>query len=199
VRLPAHSALRHADRPGRLQLQTGQRGLSLIELVMLIMVLGIALTAILQVFIQATRASADPQLQRQALAVAESLMEEVQLMPFTWCDPDDANVDTATSTAGCASVVEVIGPEGGEQRSGTPQFDNVNDYNGLTLSGITDISGNAVPGLSTYTAAVKVANAALGSVASSEALQITVTVTGPNGVQVTLDGFRTRHAPNAGL
>ncbi|GAA0762211.1 type II secretion system protein [Ideonella azotifigens] len=199
MRLPAHSALRHADRPGRLQLQTGQRGLSLIELVMLIMVLGIALTAILQVFIQATRASADPQLQRQALAVAESLMEEVQLMPFTWCDPDDANVDTATSTAGCASVVEVIGPEGGEQRSGTPQFDNVNDYNGLTLSGITDISGNAVPGLSTYTAAVKVANAALGSVASSEALQITVTVTGPNGVQVTLDGFRTRHAPNAGL
>ncbi|MCD2343108.1 type II secretion system protein [Ideonella azotifigens] len=197
--MPAHSALRHADRPGRLQLQTGQRGLSLIELVMLIMVLGIALTAILQVFIQATRASADPQLQRQALAVAESLMEEVQLMPFTWCDPDDANVDTATSTAGCASVVEVIGPEGGEQRSGTPQFDNVNDYNGLTLSGITDISGNAVPGLSTYTAAVKVANAALGSVASSEALQITVTVTGPNGVQVTLDGFRTRHAPNAGL
>ncbi|HSI50510.1 MAG TPA: type II secretion system protein [Ideonella sp.] len=199
MRSPAPLSRRISGPAGGLPLQARQRGLSLIELVMLIMVLGIALTAILQVFIRATRSSADPQLQRQALAVAESLMEEVQLMPFTWCDPDDANVDTATSTASCASVAEVIGPEGGEQRSGTPQFDNVNDYNGLTLNGITDISGSTVPGLSTYNATVRVAAAALGSVPSSEALQITVTVSGPGGVQVTLDGFRTRHAPNAGL
>ena len=34
----------------------------------------------------------DPALRRQALAIAESVLDEVQLMPFTFCDPDDANM-----------------------------------------------------------------------------------------------------------
>ena len=34
---------------------------------------------------------------------------------------------------------------------------------------------------------------------SGDALQISVTVTGPGGTQVTLQGYRSRHAPNASL
>jgi MSHA pilin protein MshD len=174
-------------------------GLSLIELVMFIMVVSLALVAVLKVFAQATGASADPQLQRQALAIAESLLEEVALMPFTWCDPDDAQADSATGTAGCASTPEALGPEGGETRSNTPQFDNVNDYQGLTLNGITDITGAAVPGLEAYKASVQVSPAALGTLtaASGDALRIQVKVTGPGGVQVSLEGYRTRYAPQA--
>jgi MSHA pilin protein MshD len=176
-----------------------QRGLSLIELVMFIMVLGIALSALLNVFVQATTRSADPQLQRQALAIAESLLDEVQLMPFTYCDPDDANVATATSSAGCASQAEALGPEAGENRFATPQFDNVNDYHGYSMSGIVDITGAAVPGLANFNASVTVAPVALGSIsaASGDALRITVSVTGPGGTAVSLDGYRTRSAPNA--
>ena len=74
------------------------RGLSLIELVIFIAVVSAALAGVLAVFIQSTSTSADPMLRRQALAVAESLLEEVSLMPFTYCDGDDANVTTATST-----------------------------------------------------------------------------------------------------
>jgi MSHA pilin protein MshD len=48
---------------------------------------------------------------------------------------------------------------------------------------------------------VAVAADALGSLtaASGEALRITVTVTGPGGTSITLDGYRSRQAPNAAL
>lgn len=178
-----------------------QRGLSLIELVIFMVVVSAALAGVLRIFIQATSASADPMLRRQALAIAESLMEEVQLMPFTFCDPDDANVDTATSSAGCASSVEALGPEAGENRFATPQFDNVNDYNGYTMSGIVDITNTAVAGLSGYSASVAVAPAALNTITagSGDALRITVSVNAPGGINITLDGYRSRHAPNAAL
>jgi MSHA pilin protein MshD len=138
---------------------------------------------------------------RQSLAIAESLMEEVQLMPFTFCDSDDANVETATSTASCASGADAPGPEGAENRFATPQFDHVNDYHGYAMNGIVDISNSAVSGLAGYSANVTVAAAALNTIsaASGDALRITVTVTSPNGQTFSLDGYRTRHAPNASL
>jgi len=174
-----------------------QRGFTLIELIMFIVVISGALAGVLTVFIQATRGSADPQLRRQAMAIAESLLEEVQLMPFTYCDPDDAVAETAVSAASCTTA-EAMGPEAGETRTASPQFDNVNDYNGYTMTaGITSITGAAVPGLGAYSASVSVQAAALGSVPSTDALRITVTVTGPGGTQVKLEGWRTRFAPTA--
>lgn len=178
-----------------------QRGLSLIELVFFIVVVSAAMTGVLLVFLKATVASGDPALRRQALAVAESLLEEVQLMPFTFCDPDDANVATATSSAGCAGLPEALGPESGENRFATPQFDNADDYHGYTMAGIVDITNSAVAGLSSLGASVSVAPAALGSIGagSGDAVRITVTVTGPHDINISLDGYRSRHAPNAAL
>jgi MSHA pilin protein MshD len=175
------------------------RGLSLIELLIFISVVSIALVALLRVFVQSTQASADPALRRQALAIAESLLEEVQLMPLTFCDSDDANVETATSEAGCAGAPEAAGPEAGESRSTSPPFDHVNDYHGLVMHGIVDLGNTPVAGLSGYNASVSVAKAALHSIgaASGDALRITVSVTGPGSTSVTLDGYRSRHAPNA--
>ena len=177
------------------------RGLTMIELVVFMGVVSAALAGVLRIFIQATAASADPALVRQALAVAESLLEEVQLMPVTFCDGDDANVSTATSTAGCAGVADAIGPDAGEGRHATPQFDHVNDYHGLSMAGITDITNTAVTGLAGYSASVTVAAVALGSITSGsgDAVRITVTVTGPGSTSITLDGYRSRFAPNASL
>jgi len=185
--------------------QTGRpahaRGLTMIELVIFMVVVSAALAGVLRVFMQATSASADPALVRQALAVAESLMDEVQLMPFTFCDGDDTNVETAASTGGCAGLPDAIGAEAGEGRHATPQFDHVNDYHGFAMAGITDITNTAVAGLSGYNASVTVAAAALGSInaPSGDALRITVIVTGPGSTSITLEGYRSRHAPNASL
>ncbi|MFG6487692.1 prepilin-type N-terminal cleavage/methylation domain-containing protein [Roseateles sp. BYS78W] len=175
------------------------QGLTLIELLMFIAVVGIALAAMLRVFVTATTASADPMIRRQQLAIAESLLREVQLMPFTWCDPDDANVETAGSAAGCASLAENIGPESGETRYGPTYFDNVNDYNGFSMAGIRDLNNATVTGLSGYTASVTVAAATLDSLnaASGDALQITVTVSGPDSSSTVLQGWRTRYAPQS--
>ena len=175
------------------------RGLTLIELVLFITVVSAALAGVLSVFVQSTLRSADPMQRRQALAIAESLLEEVQLMPFTFCDGDDANAETATSTAGCAGAADALGPEAGETRFTTPSFDHINDYNGYTMATVVDISNTAVPGLAGYSANVSVAATALHTItaASGDALRISVTVTSPNGASLTLETYRSRHAPNA--
>jgi MSHA pilin protein MshD len=182
-----------------IETSTRSRGLSLVELLVFVVVVGGALTALVGVFFESTRASADPMLRRQALAIAESLLEEVQLMPFTFCDGDDANVATAAGTAGCAGTADAVGPEAGETRLASPPFDHANDYHGYATTGIVDLTNAAVAGLEAYSAQVAVAPSALGSIGagSGDALRITVTVNGPGGTQVVLVGYRARYAPNA--
>jgi MSHA pilin protein MshD len=194
------------------------RGATLIELIMFIVVVGTAVAGVLGAINYATRASVDPMIQKQALAIAEAVLEEIQLQPFTYCDPDDSQAATAlTATVGataCNATVEVIGVEGvgGETRSGNPVgtppfFDNVSDYNGYDSNtgpppGITTITGAAITGLDGYRVTVGVAGQALGGIGNDAAgrpqsLLITVTVTGPADTTVRLDGYRTRYAPNA--
>jgi MSHA pilin protein MshD len=146
--------------------------------------------------------SADPMIRKQMLAIAEALLEEVELMPFTYCDPVDANVLTATSTAGCASLVEgtTTIPASEARGSATP-FNNVGDYGGstgtLTISPLTDISNTSIGMLPGYSATVNVATSSLGGIAAASSLLITVTVTASTGGSLALSGYRTRYAPNA--
>ncbi|HXF66696.1 MAG TPA: type II secretion system protein [Burkholderiales bacterium] len=174
-------------------------GLSLVEQIVFIVVVGAAVAGVLAALNLTARGSADPMIQKQALAIAEAVLEEIQLQPFTYCDPDDANAATALNPAGCATTPEAIGPEAGETRSSaTTPFDNVNDYDGFTMTGMTDIAGAAVAGLDGYAVSVSVAGQALGAVPAAESLLITVTVTAPvANVSVALHGYRIRYAPNA--
>jgi MSHA pilin protein MshD len=186
------------------------RGMTLLELIMFIVVIGIAAAGIVGVIGYATRASTDPMIHKQALAIAEAVLEEVQLMPFTYCDPDDPNAATALSSADCTGGAGgandesklPLGTETGETRlSTTTPYDNVSDYNGFTMAGgIVDIAGNAIPlpELAAYTAAVTVATQGLGGIGASEALLVTVTVSHPNLTpSIVLNGYRVRYAPNA--
>lgn len=179
-------------------MSTDARGLSLVELLVFIAVVGVAVTGVLAVYGQTARTSADPVVRKQALAIAESLLEEVLAQPHTYCDPDDANAGTAGGPGDCATLPEAMGPEAGEVRgAGLTPYDNVNDYDGLALAGISDVTGAAVPGLAGYSAAVQVQPAgAFNGIPAGETLRITVTVTGPGNHSVVLDGYRTRHAPN---
>ena len=174
------------------------RGISLVELIMFIVIVSVALAGILAVMNRVTGHSSDTLVRKQALAIAESILEEVELMPFTFCDPDDASAVTAASPAGCTTQ-EVIGAEGGEGRYADPTFDNVSDYHGFGMAAgsIMDIT-NTNTGLNGYTlAAIQITSTSLPSVPVGAALQITVTVNGPNNETVVLDGYRTRYSPRS--
>ncbi len=176
-----------------------ERGLSLVELILFILIVGIGIVGILGVLNLTAARSSDPLIRKQVLAIAEALLEEVELMPFTYCDPNDANASTATSTGGCATTVETLGPEvaQGESRySTTSPFDNVNDYHNFSMAGIRDLSNTPIAGLEAYSASVSVTAGGLG-LANAEVLQIAVTVTGPGNESTTLNGYRTRYAPNS--
>jgi len=70
--------------------------------------------------------------------------------------------------------------------------------NHKTPDRITDITGNSIPGFGDYSVSVSVAGQALGGIASSDALLITVTVTHPAITPgLVLHGYRVRYAPNA--
>ncbi|MDO8065467.1 type II secretion system protein [Janthinobacterium sp. SUN206] len=174
-----------------------ERGVTLIELVLFIVIVGLASAAILGVMSLTTKRSADPQLRKQALAIAESMLEEIQLARFTYCDPQDPAAETATSPAGCAI------PEGpGEEANGAGRpFDNVNDYvsaYGTATEYKTDAQGNAWAASPTqnYTALVTITEQALNGLPATESLHIQVVVPYADQ-QIVLDGYRVRYAPNS--
>ena len=190
-----------------------QRGLTLIELIMFIVIVSIALAGVLTVLNITTRSSADPMIRKQMLAIAEALLEEVQLQPFTWCDPDDPQAATATSNAvgatGCtsAATVEAIGKEGAEARGTATPLDNVSDYDGEAVT--TNIVGTAGSIPAGYSARITVADTSaavanrLGGIAAdADVLLITATVChaaacpSAGSDSLTLEGYRTRHSPN---
>lgn len=174
---------------------------------MFIVIVSIALAGILLVMNVTGRSSADPLIHKQSLAIAESLLEEVELMPFTICDPDDVNAASAVVAADCTGGAGgandegklPLGPEAGETRYHlTTPFDNVSDYNGFSSvadGGVKDITGSAIAALGGYSATVTVAQQATGGIAAAEALLITVSVTGPGGTPVVVEGVRTRYSP----
>ena len=173
------------------------RGITLVEVILFIVIVSVAAAGILIVFGNAARSSAEPMIRKQALAIAEALLEEVRLMPFTYCDPDDPKVATASSPADCTTP-EASAPEAGEARTAAlAPFDNVNDYAGFAMAGgIVDITGAPIAGLDAYSASIAVTPLSFGGIPQTDVLRVTVTVTGPAGITLTLDGLRTRHAPN---
>jgi MSHA pilin protein MshD len=83
--------------PSRSSRRRAQAGFTFVELIMFIVIVGVGVAGILLAYSTAVRGSSDPLVNKQMLSIAEALLEEVQLMPFTVCDPDDANAATATT------------------------------------------------------------------------------------------------------
>ncbi len=145
-----------------------QRGVTLVELLVSIVIVSIAASGVLGVLSMTTAASADPMIRHQAAAIAEAYLEEILLKPMT--DPD--------------------GVDGEALRT---DFDDLDDYDGLADVGARDQFGVPISGLGNYNVAVAVSpSAALPAIPLVDALRVDVVVT--NGVEInfTLSGYRTR-------
>lgn len=191
----------------------GQRGLSLIELVLAIMIISVSVAGVLLVFNNSVRNSADPMVRKQAVAIAEAMLNEVLAQPYTFCDPQDVAHEAATppaSTADCTGGAAAsqdrgggaLGPQpSGEGRfNATNPFDNVADYHGYATNSVIygmDDGANRITALDGYSVSVTVSRAgATFSLAADAALRVDVRVTG-RGETVTLTGYRFRYAPHS--
>ena len=167
-----------------------QRGVTLVELVIFIMIVSLGTAGILLVMNYTTQHSADPMVKQQALLIAESYLEEILLKPF---------VDPSTPAA------TVICPT---KESGRALYDNVCDYHNLAdTSGAIDQLGNTVAGLTAYNISVSVTGVvndatALGPTASVvnntgalRVLQVDVDVThdDDSSFSMRLTGYRTNY------
>ena len=192
-----------------------EAGVTLIELILFIVIVAIALTGIIGVMSFTTANSADPLRRKQALMIAEGLLEEVRLAGFTLCDPRSNNADSAETSAVC-EFAEGFGNEGPPGTVFVRPFDNVNDYVAAANTPaapfndnagfLTDALGRRL-GVAGYNATVTITPERLGSIvipaapaggvnaADADALRIRVTVTADGGDPVVLDGYRTRYAP----
>ena len=152
------------------------RGVTLIELIVFIVIIGVALSATLSVFTQNIQYSSDPLIQTRALELAQAQLDEILARKF----------DEATPTGG----VPACGTAGVPACNGIAidaDFDDVGDFNGFVD---TSYAG--------YTVTVTVVDAGtdLGLAADDQARLVTVTVVTPatsrsaGGSTVTLSAFK---------
>lgn len=148
--------------------QHSQWGATLVELIVSIVIVATAVGAVLGVLSTNLKSSADAFITIQAGAIAEAYLEEIRLRPFDDPDGIDGEINRA-------------------------DFDDLDDYDGLSDSGARDQFGNPIPGLDNYTITVTVVpSAALTGVPAADALRIDVQVVQAPLVNFTLSGYRTR-------
>lgn len=145
----------------------GMRGVTLVELVVAIVIIGVALAGVLTVFIRNTSASADPVIWHQATSVAEAYLEEILTKNFT-ADGVEASRDL---------------------------YDDIWDYNNLNDTPPRDQNGIIIGALAGYAVNVQVQAEALGNPAipNTDAARVQVTVTAPVGGAIVISGYRTNY------
>ena len=143
-----------------------QAGTTLIELVISIVIISIAVSAVLMALTMTVGYSADPMIRHQAVAIAEAYLEEITLKAF-----DD--------------------PDGVDGEANRTLYDDVDDYNGLVDVGARDQFNAALTGLDDYTVTVAVtASSGLPSIASTDLFLISVTITHAANIDFTVSAYR---------
>jgi MSHA pilin protein MshD len=153
----------------------GQRGLTMIELIMFIVIVSVGLVGLLLVVNTVVKSSADPMVRKQSIAMADAILEEVLLKAY-----QNPTGGVSSSSGNCATSRAL--------------FDDVSDYacfDGTTTE--TKIFGNQMMASSTtvlpntFWAKVVVSAATVSSVSMKK---ITVTVADPSGATYALSGYR---------
>lgn len=143
-----------------------QRGLTLVELIMFIVIVGAGVVGILAVMNQVVRSSADPMIAKQAVAFADAVLEEV--LAKAYADPDGAP----------------------NQEANRSLWDDVTDYDGETIQGTALLTGADTALLNGYSAVVAVADVTVSGTAMR---RVTVTATAPGGGSYAVGGYRANY------
>ena len=117
-----------------------QRGFTLIELIVGLVVTAIALAYLTSVFFSAPQRSVEPLLQIRAAELGQSLMDEIITKAYDEVTPLGGMPPCSPCTAAAG-----LGPDGGENRS---NYDDVDDYHAYCntappYANVVDAFGNA--------------------------------------------------------
>lgn len=151
-----------------------QGGITLVELIIFIVIVGVGIAGILAVMNVTVRSSADPVVYKQSVAMAEAILEEVMAKDYT---PNATYPQPAAAT--CPNRLLA---------------DDVDDYancNGTAfIAGSSTLGATSITALSGYEARVAVeAPAALGGV-TMKRITVTVTVTGSGNRSFALTAYK---------
>ncbi len=164
-----------------MKLTRHQNGMTLVEMVISIVLISIAITAVLSAFSTSMGRSSDPLWKNKSLKLAQLYLDEILSKKF------DADTPLGGIPAVLPSSVNCDVPAGGGDRA---LFDDVDDFNGindsppqLVTGALSDYSGYRVQVL------VTCAGGEVG-VATNNAKRITVTVTPPNQASMPFSVYR---------
>ena len=148
-----------------------QRGVTLIELIIFIVIITVGIVGILSVMNITTRSSADPIVRKQAVAMAEAILEEV-------LSRDGAASLPETDLNTCSNRAQYVGIADYACFDGAPAT--------AVISGTNTLGSTSLPVLAGLSATVGVAGVNVSGVALQ---RVAVTVTGGNE-SVTLFAYR---------
>lgn len=155
-----------------------QQGVSLVETIITIVILGIALTALSRSLFFSTAHSADPLWYSRAVQVAQSYLDDALALKYQ---------EDSLMGGGAVGTCRVDGPEAGETQR--VDFDDLDDYAGLTqVAEWLDASQVNDSGL--YQVAISVNCQAPDGTPSNTSKRIQVTVSGPDDLNLVISAFR---------
>ena len=200
-----------------------QRGVSLIELVLFIVIVSVALAGVQSMLNMGVMHSADPMVRKQMQTIGEGLLDEIEQMPFSACDPVLNTNPTAVATTQCS-------PAANFQQLGYPalgvsprsNFNNLGNYCGnagpaaatcstLTLGSssvaIPDVTGSTTGAPVSYWATINLTPETLWGVTSTSTAATAAAASAMNVLRVTvtvyhgsdtliLETYRTRWSPS---
>lgn len=158
-----------------------QRGATLVELVMTIVIISIAIAGVVGAFSLIAGRSADPLNQSRAVSLAQLYMDEILAKRFAEGSPVGGG---QTAAPDCGN----LGPDGGESRN---DFDDVDDYDGLDNTP-TSSEEIALSGYGEFNVSISVACAGseVGLAADNLAKRIDILITDPSGNDYQFSAYR---------
>jgi MSHA pilin protein MshD len=159
-----------------------QKGVTLVELVISIIILSIAMVALMSAFSNSMLNSADPLWRNKTLKLAQLYLDEILAKNY------DHNTPVGGVPYVAAPSCTGLGPETGETRE---TFNDVDDYHGLTESAdsLTTIIDSSYD---SYQVSVEVVcrGSDVNASANIHAKKITVTITPPSQVAIPFSVYK---------
>lgn len=165
------------------------RGFTLVEAVLTMVILSIAALAMSQALGFAFVHSSDGLWQARTVALAEAYLEEAAARRYDEATPAGGVPACSPTTVACST----IGPDTGESRA---TYDDVDDYDGLSESPPQDAQGNVRTAFASYRVEMSVRYLTPGEVtalrldATTDAKRISVTIVPPGRTSQTFTQLR---------